>query len=48
MGSLDLRYNSTRTRMSRLVMPSMILLFDNGNVQKVARVMDATTKAKRV
>ena len=33
--------------MSRLVIPSMILLLDKGNVQKVARVMDATTKENR-
>ena len=46
MGSLDLRYNSTMTRMSRLVIPNMILLFDKGNVQKVAKVMDATTRGK--
>ena len=34
------------TRISRLVIPNMILLLDKGKVQKVARVMDATTKGE--
>ena len=44
MGSLDLRYNSTRMIIRRLVIPNIILFFDNGNVQKVANVREATTE----